>query len=309
MITFGNFELVPLRSLLLPGDIRKRVATDLAKRKCDAMKAMGGQLHPFIVRASTNRVISDYDDVAACFLSLTEHVWCQFVEGSDSEMEMLRMADIAFRIHSQEAQNFALSRFYELSEQAADIPGKPGPKLRKLSRRLKEANGIDPAVAKREASAIKKQLNRMLEGPLETLGTFPTKGFETQVEDVQDLIADTLKQLLQVQINLKHLSKMNFPRVLLEGIGELCANLKKQIATANPRSVCPWCKLHPEVIKECAACEGCGWVGKAQMMLAPPELLDTTTPVISYHGQYMKFEPAILPPEEPTETELQELFP
>ncbi len=261
------------------------------------------------VRKSDSQIILGRDRVGARLVNGHTHVEVELVECDDTELARIRAAENAHRRHDPGEQSRALSELLAAYEQQASEelelepprpkhdprngPPRP-PKTAKGIARERAAKdlGIKPESVRRAESRGKAKLaeaDKPKADKIPTFGRPVDDAWMAGVELADELIGDAYNKLRAALASLGRLnsSKTPYPSAALQRLYDNVQGQLNSIKEARPVSVCPYCKLVPEVRSHCPACMTSGFITERARKTIPPELADTDTLRVAYSGRYV----------------------
>lgn len=273
-----GFKPVAVSALVLPGDFESRRKAPHIPALAESYLLTGGQpAEPIVVEQRTWRLIAGCDRVAAAMHAGVKHLTAHVVSGPPTALEALTLVENAHRRHNAKEQNEAIARLLEM-EQADAPPAKPKPG--RPSKGVTEAAKKVAAITGKSTSAVINAARRakLPEAP-EPPACAESLAIDTLGLDIpEDIRKRTAAELVAMTGIHRELAKLQ--RSLTEfraGNGKQFQLLQQTLHDAAvaakssmPKSVCPWCKLLPDMRPTCIGCGGRGYltVGEAKACTA-----------------------------------------
>jgi ParB-like chromosome segregation protein Spo0J len=301
-----GFAEVAIKSLKLPGDFRKRMASDHVKELAVSYEEVG-QLHEPIVRSTDKLLIAGSDRVAAHVIRKAEKILVKLVDCTDEEAEYVKHTENVRRRHEPKQRALDLERMIALEsarqarkiakgpqalppEDISPATGKPIAEVTVARREIAKKKGVKPEAVRRahfrakarqrEAEKVEKVVVAQAEGkvidtapisPIDDLG-FPL-GAEwlLQVTEVKRLVELASQRASDALGALTQLSNraLPFPDGRLQRLRQDMQAAATAIRMSIPKCLCPFCKGQPEYQPTCSACVGHGYITAGQMDHVP----------------------------------------
>lgn len=162
-------------------------------------------------------------------------------------------------------------------------------------KRLAKELGMPMRRLEREAEAMREQ-QRDLGAQIihiETLGVDLTQKDKIAIASVAHAVDEAhaaLQRSVAVVRTLLNSPVLPVHRERLEPVYDLLRSLMRNVAGYRPTTVCPACKMIPEVQTECVLCLMSGYLTKNQEGQIRPELLDAARPVVLFRGSLVPIE-------------------
>ena len=287
-IKIVGLKRVKIGSITMPSRYTTVVNSDHTKQLAESIAAHG-LIHEPVVRRVEGKLyaLCGLHRIAAHSRKGLDEVMVKVVECTSeeavdiSEVENLeRWHDPKRRAAELKARLDRLEKVYEGTHDPKE--GRRGYKPRsargKARAQVAAERGVKPdsvAKADRRAKAKEKQAEKDGAPPVETFGLELEKEFSDNLSRIvtsMERAANLGQQVLAALTGLQN-ANTGFPEGLLSRLRETQSHQNASISGAIPVCLCPWCKAVPELLAECTACEGLGYVGKTKRDSAPEELL------------------------------------
>lgn len=325
MMQTRSVEYRRFDQITMPDDFDEARVGEEARSLAKSYDRIGGHIHDPVVRRlddGSEVLVAGRRRVAAHMVRGGEGCDVKIIECTDTEAEIVREMENAYREHSPQKQAQSMKRLveiYELQEKQeeerkreetldAPSPRKRGrPQLAKSRAREKVASliGIKPqsvqraidryeAVEQKAKKPGRKKRSKKVDNDvtesrrsLKTLGMGVGEEFLNEVYAIDEMVAEGARRISNALRLLGRLSGKGYD--LPSSIDEAREHMEKAgelVRSARPHSLCPYCKGVPGVQDKCAICERRGWVGRLENV--PVDLLDDSDPHITVHGEIVR---------------------
>ncbi|MGW8177867.1 MAG: ParB/RepB/Spo0J family partition protein [bacterium] len=304
MIIDHGIKRIRLASLRFPGDIREMMEADEVRELAKTIQDIG-LLHPVTIRHKSREIIAGRHRTAAMLYLKKSHIECKVLECSDMEAHLISLIENASRTHSYEERDAAMHELVELyvdwmkeevekqPEEISKVSGNVIKKKVSRNRAYQEIAAIvgvsAQTVRKRDVKYKKntKVYKKRMPG-VDTLGMDVTKAFQMSTMAIQrhcDDIDYHIKQAKTKITKLQNKSTLGFPSAIAYRAQEGLSDAGEIMRQYRPTHLCPHCKGLEGYQEACAACHGCGWVGKDEIDKTPEDLLNLSDPKILVQGR------------------------
>jgi hypothetical protein len=293
MITRHGPKTIKIEKLKLPGDIKQRQASKHVQDLAKSMDITGGApLNPPTVDKETMRVVTGCDRIAALMLLKTDKVTVELVSGEPIDLARATIAENLYR--RQEDRDQLIKDLVDLETprnigqlaRKSPSPAKDGTKRgrppgeRKAAiKKIAEEKGISEDAVRRADNRVREEEKKAAEPAQPEIIVPPLPTIRTLGLDVPaDVMAAAEKEQGLVDKMDRLLSELNRTYTAYQDVRGERVGLKtgqrhqtalkdafdafSTIRGQRPASVCPHCKLWPEIRKTCACCRSTGFVGK-----------------------------------------------
>lgn len=290
---------VRLSSLRLPAGFRRLLhsLTTVGEDGLARSLLRVGQLDEPTVRVGTFEVLDGLDLVAAAFRNDSGDLRVRLVDCTDAEADLVKA-----EAGNQRRRNLPAEREEILADiarqekmldegaivvEAMDVKrGRPKGKHTLAIERIAAMRGVTPAaIRKHEARTRKRRQAAEAEGeplppPLETLGMELDPVWAESVRTIQAHMDKMLYSLRTCTRAISEIEAMKdaVPEAVLQRIQMGIHDLRAEITSYRPESICPYCRGVDELQKKCVPCVSLGWLSRREMAKVPRELLDKDVP-------------------------------
>jgi ParB-like chromosome segregation protein Spo0J len=298
-MNFIGYRLIPIASLLLPGDMRIREQAARVQALAETY-AQVGTLHAPVVRwvptadrqqnHEHNRVLAGRDRIAAHMLIGSTELEVRYVECTDEEARRIELIENAHRRHDRGEQATALKALQEVlrvaEEQLIEQMGRQ-PTRREVHAAAAPVLGVLPETVARKEREVKATNGKRK----------PTSGLETWGLELDDAWHENLTKLTVAMESLagsvtKALAASAFLQDNQLVTPAFAANVRQELASLSriirdnqPVALCPYCKGQEELQDKCGCCIGTGWVGPSKLRSAPEPLKDAKNLKVARAGE------------------------
>lgn len=310
---------VRIDSLHLPGDWRKRLTRKSVKRLAESVEELA-MLHEPIVRKETNELLTGMDRTAAHVLLKRDEIRVKMVECSDEEALMIRDHENSRRRHNEAGKVEIVEPVMpalQAREKAIKAKGEHKTKERRPGRpktargmayeQEAEARGIRPNSVRTQAWRERAKAEREKQHKEQTKAKDPIYCFGMELDEAGLKIVIAMQQsLIEANGLIVNAQRELTQAMKLPGAATRLAFMKDTLSeTANtirdlvPTMLCPYCKWLEPVTKDCACCEGAGFIGKGKESGVPKELMDKNNLVVLHRTEMVPVGKFVEPPPEP----------
>lgn len=301
MQVYGEQE-VSIADLVCSDDFAARLERASVRAMADSI-AKVGLIHPPLVRARDGAVGPGEDRIAAHVLLGRPTVVARLIECTDEELDAMREQENAVRRKESAAELAAMVALH--IDAPADIGAATGPIVEMWDvappaelvaevaaaverddrittrRRGRPRTPKNAAVAKvagdtgRSPEAIRKALEReqarQQAGAVETWGRPQPEAWLEHVSDMRATLTEGADKLKITVARLKRSRTLGIP---MDELREQLREAGRAIRGARPAAVCAWCKNLPDLVGNCTACKGLGWISEELAEQIPEALRD-----------------------------------
>lgn len=282
---------VKLATLYLPGDFKRRVASEHVKAAAKDL-AKTPRLHRPGVRGDGKTIIFGRDRIAAAQVAGEKAIDVDVWECTDAEAERAEVIEnlhrrsdnrdeLVARLVALEVDSARVSRTATIDTTCTDEPPTKQEKVaarKAVAEKLGTTSGAIKAAERRaghgwgdegaaEAPAV--------EATIETWGVPLHEAVLTSAKFQQDYIDKLDGKLRQVVAAITE-GQENLPepvsqRMELQRLRLLMRDVSARLRSTRPVAVCPVCKRVPRFLEGCAMCGGTGLASEEEVKRAPKE--------------------------------------
>lgn len=290
---------VPIKSLVLPGDMRKRMKEPHVLQLGQSMGQVG-MLHLPIVRHPSRELLSGGDRVAALMVRKQQTVVVRQVECTDREAQQIRLVENCERRHNLEKQREERAEMMATLEQdeqkkdtkrrekGAKVP-RETPKGRARKEMAKQLDITPDAIRKQEQRTKHREEEEAVQYSKKLPEDFETFGLIVEGDLVREINEQTalLEELANFTVGaLSKLSRADVPHT--DSAKAALKTAGSCLRSALPVALCPWCKGF--VADQCAGCQGTATLPKSRLSSVPQEYMNAEKPVVMFNGQITPLE-------------------
>jgi hypothetical protein len=284
---------IAIKSIVLPGNFAATKAAARIAELATSIRESDGPIQPPVVEASTMRLISGHDRIAALLTLREKHVEVRMWEGSEQERRIMQIDENLFRRNDDRTALIAERVRLEAGEiiqSASDEAGTSVPPMQSVKsearKKVAAKAGIKPAsVKKAEQRAAAAEVEKE-EQPAPAVAPLPD-GFNAfglpvstehreRVAALAAQLAAWERMTTALLTELARVEKIANPPLLshqaVESIRDKARALGHVVREAIPTSLCFYCKNDDRAVCDCPACGATGLVGRHAGDNVPPEL-------------------------------------
>ncbi len=296
MIERHGPKTIKIEKLKLPGDIKQRQASKHVQDLAKSMDITGGApLNPPTVDKETFRVVTGCDRIAALLLLGAKTVTVELVSGEPIDLARATIAENLYR--RQEDRDRLIKELVDLEtprnigqvarkspEPAKDGSkrGRPPGERKAAIKKIAEEKGLSEDAVRRADNRVREEEKKAAEPAQPEIIVPPLPAIRTLGLDVPaDVMAAAEKEQALVDKMDRLLAELNRTYTAYQDArgervglktGQRHASALKSAFDAfstirgqRPASICPHCKLWPELRKTCACCRTFGFIGKTDL--------------------------------------------
>ena len=310
--------MVRIDKLILPGNFPERLESEDVAHLSESINQIGMISVP-IVREDDLRVLAGRDRVAAKRVGGEQICEVRIVRCTETEAELIELDENLQRRHHTQEQIDAMRvrrvelekkllaerQEAEMEEAGAADPGTEPPESEPSRGRGRPRNQAVHNAAKQAGVSTStvyrsQRRNQGREKPrtpappsIKAHGIEIPEETKSAIADLVRLFAEADRHVRNAQSAMTRVqsSKLPLDASILSRIKEDLAGVASRIRSAAPSEACAYCKWHPVVLPECAACGGSGFLRVDQVGFVMEELKewDLSKAVVSYNGNFVKY--------------------
>jgi len=298
-----GIKTVKLKKIVLPGNWPEILKRPSAAERGKSI-AEHGLIHEPVVRKTGGRMVlvAGRDRVAGMELEGMKEVQVKVIECSDDEAADIEELENIERRHDKEEVKVVTAK--RLKRLAALLEKEPPPSKRgrpklattKAREQIAKEKGVTPrAVEMAERRRKKKAAAAMADLiPEEEPGhCIRLVGVDVEEEDLEviaeiqgyiDLAATALTTAAR-ELGILAGKGLPIPEGPLDRLRQAVKDCGATCRGMRPTVLCPFCKMVPGAVEQCAGCGTTGWLGPVDGMTIAEELWEEENPQVIVQGQ------------------------